>query len=175
MISLDDFVDDVPWAEQNPALAEVPIPDQIEGVRLRRLVTHGDGRGDLTVLLSTQYADFHPLPPHIYLVGAAPGSVRAWVYHKHQDDRLGFTEGNLRVVLYDIRPGSVTFGKLNVIDVGAANRLQVSIPAKVVHGVQNRGAEWARFVNMPTKAYDPAHPDKSRVRPDHPGIPYRFE
>jgi dTDP-4-dehydrorhamnose 3,5-epimerase len=44
----------------------------------------------------------------------------------------------------------------------------------VVHGVQNRGSENAYFINMPTRAYDPAAPDKSRLPANHPGIPYVF-
>jgi dTDP-4-dehydrorhamnose 3,5-epimerase len=125
--------------------------------------------------LSTQYADFNPLPPHVYAVTAAPGSVRAWVFHKRQSDRLAFTNGALRVVLYDLREHSPTFGRLNVLDVGAENKLQLTIPPFVVHGVQNRGAGAATFINMPTRAYDPSYPDKSRLPYDHPGIPYRFE
>jgi glutamate dehydrogenase (NAD(P)+) len=66
-------------------------------------------------------------------------------------------------------------GSLNVIDAGEANKLQLTIPPFVVHAVQNPTDEDAIFVNMPTRAYDPAHPDKSRLPKDHPGIPYRFE
>jgi dTDP-4-dehydrorhamnose 3,5-epimerase len=84
-------------------------------------------------------------------------------------------QGSFRVVLYDLRPDSPTYGVLNVLDVGAANKLQLTIPPFVVHAVQNLGDEDAFFVNMPTRAYDPANPDKSRLPKDHPGIPYRFE
>jgi dTDP-4-dehydrorhamnose 3,5-epimerase len=173
-ISLDEFVDDRPWVDSARPLEDVSIPDQIDGVRLRRLVTSSDNRGDLTVLFSSRLID-DPLPPHIYWVTAAPGSVRAWVFHRRQSDRLAFTNGQLRVVLYDARPGSPTNGKLNIVDVGADNKVQLTIPPFVIHGVHNRGATEATFVNMPTNAYDPATPDKARVRSDHPGIPYRFE
>lgn len=172
-LRLTDFVDDKPWNDDIPFLDDVPVNDQIEGVRLQRLSTRADKRGDLTVLLS---ALKEPIvsPPHIYLVSAEPGSIRAWVYHKRQSDRLAYTNGEIRVVLYDLRTDSPTYQKLNVLDVGAANKVLLTIPPYVVHGVQNRGASAATFVNMPTNAYDPANPDKSRVRYDHPGIPYTF-
>jgi dTDP-4-dehydrorhamnose 3,5-epimerase len=172
-LSLDDFVDDRPWRDDLPLLDDVVIQDQIEGVRLQQLHTRVDGRGDLTVLLSDLKEKIIPAP-HVYWVTAEAGSIRAWVYHKRQSDRLACTNGDIRVVLYDLRPDSPTHGKLNILDVGAANRVTLTIPPFVVHGVHNRGKHAATFVNMPTHEYDPAHPDKSRLPFDHPGIPYRF-
>jgi dTDP-4-dehydrorhamnose 3,5-epimerase len=174
MLSPADFIDDSPWVEEGPFLQEICIDNQIEGVRLNRLVTHKDNRGDLTVLLSDLKGAILPIP-HVYHVTAAPGSIRAWVYHKRQSDRLAYTNGNLRVILYDIRAHSTTHGVLNVIDAGESNKVLLTIPPEVVHGVHNRGIAAATFINMPTRAYDPANPDKSRLPYNHPGIPYRFD
>ena len=174
MIALEDFKDDRPWHPDTVPFADVAIPDQIAGVRLQRLTTNADGRGDLTVLMSHLYDD-SALTPHIYLVTAAARSVRAWVYHKRQSDRLAYTQGTIRVVLFDLRPASATYRTLNILDVGAANKVLLTIPPFVVHGVQNRADEDAQFINMPTRAYDPASPDKSRLAAGHPGIPYVFD
>jgi dTDP-4-dehydrorhamnose 3,5-epimerase len=173
-VTLADFVDDEPWKEDSAAGDDLQIENQIEDVRLQRLVTRSDDRGDLTVLLS-ELREAIVSPPHVYLVTTAPHSVRAWVYHKRQSDRLAYTNGDIRIVLYDLRPQSRTYGQLNVINAGAANMLLLTIPPFVVHGVQNLGAEAAFFVNMPTRAYDPAHPDKSRLPRDYPGIPCRCD
>jgi len=172
-ISLDDFVDDKPWADDAPLLEDVVIERPIEGIRVQRLLTRADSRGHLTVLLSDLEEKVAP-PPHVYWVTAEAGSIRAWFYHKRQIDRLAYTNGDLRVVLYDLRPGSPTHGQLNIVDVGSANKVLLTIPPFLIHGVQNRGKQAATFVNMPTRAYDPAQPDKSRLPFDHPGIPYRF-
>ena len=171
-LKLEEFVDDKPW-ESGPLFESVEIADKIDGVRIQRLDTRADKRGDLTVLLSDLQEAVQP-PPHVYWVTAAAGSIRAWVYHKRQSDRLAFTNGDIRVVLYDLRPDSPTFGKLNVLDVGEKNKVMLTIPPFVIHGVHNRGSQDATFVNMPTRAYDPANPDKLRVPFDHPGIPYSF-
>jgi dTDP-4-dehydrorhamnose 3,5-epimerase len=120
LLSLSDFVDDAPWFEEGPLLPEFRIDNQIDGVRLKRLITHEDKRGSLTVLISNLNEVIAPVP-HVYLVTAAPGSIRAWVYHKRQTDRLAYTNGNLRVVLYDLRTQSTTYRKLNIIDVGESN------------------------------------------------------
>lgn len=173
-VTLDDFVDDTPWLPDGPEFAEVRIDNQIHGVEMRRLEQKADGRGNLVVLMSDRFGETYRTP-HVYLVTAAARSVRAWVYHRRQFDRLAYTLGRLRVVLYDLRPESPTHGALNVIDVGADNKIMLTIPPCVVHAVQNLGDEDTYFVNMPTRAYDPANPDKSRLPKDHPGIPYRFE
>jgi dTDP-4-dehydrorhamnose 3,5-epimerase len=174
MIAIADFIDDTGWNDTTGALAEIAVPDAIDGVRLHRLVRNRDGRGNLTVLGSDHYQQAFSAP-HVYLVTAAAQSVRAWVIHKIQSDRLALFSGTIRVVLYDIRPASPTYGKLNVLDVGADNPAVLTIPPFVVHGVQNRGDTDAQFVNMPTKAYNPADPDKARLPKDHPGIPYVFD
>lgn len=174
MLTLNDFVPDRPWTPNGPEFAEIRIDDQIAGVELRRLEQKADGRGNLVVLMSDRFGEGYTTP-HVYMVTAAARSIRAWVYHKRQSDRLAYTLGRLRVVLYDLRPDSPTHGVVNVLDVGAANKVMLTIPPFVVHAVQNLGDEDAIFVNMPTRAYDPADPDKARLPKDHPGIPYRFE
>lgn len=174
MLTLDDFTPDRPWTPSGPEYAEVTIPNQIAGVNLRRLEQRADGRGNLVVLMSDRFGEAYTTP-HVYLVTAAARSIRAWVYHKRQSDRLAYTQGDLRVVLYDLRPDSPTHGVVNVIDVGAANKIMLTIPPFVVHAVQNRGDQDACFINMPTRAYDPADPDKARLAWDDPRIPYRFE
>jgi dTDP-4-dehydrorhamnose 3,5-epimerase len=174
MITLADFKDDTPWQPRADEFAEIRVENQIAGVEMRRLTAMADGRGNLTVLMSDRFGEAWRTP-HVYLVTAAPHSVRAWVYHKRQSDRLAYTMGQIRVVLYDLRPDSPTHGVLNLLDVGAANPILLTIPPHVVHGVQNLGDAPAQFINMPTRAYDPAYPDKSRLPADHPGIPYRFE
>jgi dTDP-4-dehydrorhamnose 3,5-epimerase len=171
---LGDFTPDQPWTANPDALAQIAMPDAIAGVTLHRLITHGDDRGDLTVLGSDL-----GLPgfaaPHVYLVTAAPGSIRAWVYHRWQDDRLAYTNGEFRIVLFDLRSDSPTSGQMMTINAGAANKVLLRIPAFVAHGVQNRSGETAYFVNMPTRAYDPDRPDKSRLPYGDPRLPYVFD
>ena len=172
--SFADFQDDTPWADESDAFSELIIDNQIDGVRLRRLHSHRDDRGELTVLM-TNLDDPSQQAGHVYHVLAAPGSVRAWVFHKRQHDRLAFVQGEFLVALYDMRPGSPTKGNLNVLEVGAANKVQLTIPPFVVHGCQNLGTAASAFVNMPDVAYDAANPDKSRLPVNHPTIPFRFE
>ncbi len=173
MLNKSDFVQDKPWQDStNPVAAA--IPDLIHGVIVEPLVFRKDGRGQLVELISQRAAPIEEIV-HVYQVYAEPGSVRAWVYHQRQEDRLSYTQGQFRLVLWDIREDSPTFGKLNVFHVGAANPCSITIPRFVVHGLKNDGADTASFVNCPTSWYNPANPDKSRLPIDHPGVPYSFD
>jgi dTDP-4-dehydrorhamnose 3,5-epimerase len=173
LISVEDFIDDAPKVSGVKTAAPSTTKPQIEGVKLFSLSLGKDDRGELNELLTTRDTSIEPIV-HVYQVHCAPHSVRGWVYHKHQTDRLAYTIGTFRVVLFDLRRDSPSYGKLDVFILGRDNRAMLHIPPFVVHGVQNMGDDVASFVNMPTRAYDPAKPDKSRLPIDHPGIPFSF-
>lgn len=149
-------------------------PDIIDGVTATELIANADPRGSLCELLTTRDGLIEPIL-HVYQVTAAPGSIRAWVYHRHQYDRLAFTNGHFEIVLYDIRPGSPTINVLNVFRLGEERPCLLRIPPFVIHAVRNLSNEWFHFINLPTKVYDLKHPDKSRIPWDDPRIPYSFD
>ena len=91
----------------------------IDGVEVTPLETHGDDRGSLVELLTTRDNVIEPVV-YVYQVYAAPGSVRAWNYHEHQEDRLTYTQGDFLIVLYDIRQESPTRNMINELRLGAA-------------------------------------------------------
>ncbi|WP_425990213.1 dTDP-4-dehydrorhamnose 3,5-epimerase family protein [Afipia sp. DC4300-2b1] len=166
----DDFVQDAPVAP-TPAPAATTA-DLIDGVTVTPLVTRADHRGGLTELLTTRDGLSQPIV-HVYEVEAKAGSLRGWVYHRHQSDRLAFTRGRFRVVLLDIRQDSPTFNKLSVLILGKERPRLLRIPPFIVHAVQNLGED-ATFINMPTRVYDPRDPDKCRLPIDDPRIPFSF-
>lgn len=169
----EDFSDDVPFEPQpvpTPLAASGKI---IQDVEITPLIANSDARGSLVEL--SIFDQLSEPVVHVYQVFAEPGSVRAWVYHKRQFDRLAYTAGSFEIVLFDIRKDSPTYRMLNVIHAGERNRGLLRIPPYVVHGVRNIGKEMASFLNMPTRRYDPAHPDKSRLSKKDPRIPYRFD
>ena len=146
----------------------------IHQVTTLELVAHSDQRGSLCELLTTRDGPIDPIV-HVYEVTAEAGSVRAWVYHRRQYDRLAFTQGRFRIALYDIRPDSPTRNMLNVFILGRERPTLLRIPPCVIHGVQNIGGAAATFMNMPTTAYQPGEPDKYRLDAGDNRIPFRFD
>jgi dTDP-4-dehydrorhamnose 3,5-epimerase len=174
-LNLDAFVSDRPSERHGRGfIGEAAQPSLIDGVELTGLIRNEDARGSLHELLTTRDGPIEPIV-HVYQVSAAPGSIRAWVYHCHQYDRLAFTNGDIEVVLHDPRPGSRTLHHLNVLKVGKNHPCLLRIPPYVVHGVRNNGAEWAHFTNMPTNVFQPDRPDKFRLPYGDPRVPYTFE
>ena len=176
-LSLDDFVPDRPKPSPRTAVPGhqiAPVSELIDGLTASPLTGNADERGSLFELLTTRDGPIEPIV-HVYQVKAAPGSIRAWVYHRHQFDRLAFTMGQFEVVLYDCRPDSPTLNRLNVFALGAQQPTLLRIPPFVIHGVCNRGKETGYFVNMPTMPYFRDRPDKSRLPYGDARVPYVFD
>jgi dTDP-4-dehydrorhamnose 3,5-epimerase len=173
-LRLDDFVPDAP-KRRPAAAASVTTEDLglIDGLSVTPLQSSDDERGSLFELLTTRDAEIEPIV-HVYQVLTKPGSIRAWVYHRHQFDRLAFTMGSFEVALYDARPESPTARRLNVFALGAARPALLRIPPLVVHGVRNGSSQVSSFVNLPTRAYRHDVPDKLRLPYGDPRVPHRF-
>ena len=170
---LSDFKPDAPWGDNKINLREEKTTS-IDGLLVTPLINHGDHRGYLTELLTNRDQEIEPIV-HVYQVHAAPGSIRGWVYHNHQLDRLTFTEGEFSLVLCDIRENSKTHGEILRLDIGKDNPCMVTIPKQVAHLLRNSGNEMACFVNLPTRAFDLSNPDKSRLPYPDSRIPFEFD
>lgn len=151
------------------------LQELITGVRVRYAVTHPDDRGTLTEVYNSAW-DFSDAPlVYVYQATIRPGKVKGWVKHLLQDDRVFTSRGTIKWALYDDRADSPTYKALNVIYMSEHNRGLVLIPRGVYHAAQNVGHTDALFMNMPTRAYNHADPDKYRLPPNNDLIPYRFD
>ena len=140
-LTLDDFIGDAPWETPHEA-PDFEIDNLIDGVRIQPLVNARYKAGSPYELLTLRPMHGRETAPeaipHVYRVYAPPGAERGWIYHKRQHDRLTFTEGHFRFVLYDIRSDSPTCGVINELDLGAERPAMLTIPPFVVHGVKNQ-------------------------------------
>jgi dTDP-4-dehydrorhamnose 3,5-epimerase len=145
----------------------------IEGVDVRPAVTHADELGTVCEIWDERW-NFAPGPvPFVYTITIRPGRAKGWIVHEHQDDRLFFVSGSARVALYDARAESSTHGLVNVHHLGVNRRAIIRIPAGVFHALRNIGTDDVVFVNLPTRSYEHANPDKHRLPLDTDQIPYR--
>lgn len=150
------------------------VAPAIDGVRVRRAVTHPDARGTVCEILSADW-DFSDKPlVYVYEITIRPGVVKGWIKHDLQDDRLFTMEGAIRVVLYDARPDSPTRGLVTDQCFDDHSRAIVLIPAGVWHAIGNVGLTDARLVNCPTRAYHHEAPDKWDLPLDTDEIPFTF-
>ncbi len=143
----------------------------IEGVRTKVLKVIPDERGRLMEMLRNDDPLFVKFG-QIYLTTAYPGVVKGWHYHKKQIDNFIVVRGMMKIVLYDQREGSVTYGEVNEFFLGDHQPLLLQIPAGVCHGFKCVGEHEAMVINCPTETYRYDDPDEYRIEPHDKNIPY---
>ena len=143
----------------------------INGVMIKKLKVIADERGRLMEILRSDDPMFKAFG-QVYMTTAYPGVVKGWHYHKKQEDNMAVLRGMMKIVLYDARSGSSTFGQVNEIFAGEHRPVLVHIPPYVYHGFKCVSSEEAIVVNVPTALYDYREPDEFRVHPHDNDIPY---
>jgi len=146
----------------------------IHGVEVREATTIADERGEICEIFNPAWGVLPEPLVYAYLTAVQPGRIKGWVYHRLQHDRLFVAKGRLKIVLHDLRDDSPTRGMTNELCLTERNRGLVVIPVLVAHAVQNVGDCEALFVNLPTRPYDHANPDKYRIAIESGAIPYDF-
>lgn len=145
----------------------------VHDVVVKTLVTHSDDRGFFREVLRDDdglLACFGQTS----VTKTYPGIIKAFHWHKMQDDLWYVASGMVRVVLYDRRENSPTYGVTQEIFAGDENPVLVLIPAGVAHGYQVLGSKPALLLYHTTRSYDPTCPDEERIDWDDPQIGFSW-
>ncbi|MEO0108702.1 MAG: dTDP-4-dehydrorhamnose 3,5-epimerase family protein [candidate division WOR-3 bacterium] len=143
----------------------------IDGVVVKKLRLIPDERGYLMELLRADDEIFEKFG-QVYVSVVYPGVVKGWHYHKNQTDHIAVVKGMAKLVLYDRREASPTFGQVREFFIGELNPTLVKVPPLVLHGMKGIGTEPAYFINCPTEVYNYEKPDEYRVDPNDSSVPY---
>lgn len=160
----------------------------IDGVKLRMLgPLHADHRGSLLEVIDAvrpnavgKLDSFWAEPiVYAYRFIVRPGRIKGWGMHMLQTDRYLCLSGRLRVVLYQSAIDPEELAGQRDADARLAEFYftdetpgLLAIPPGVWHADQNVGDTDAVVINFPTRAYDPASPDKYRIDPHSGEIPF---
>jgi dTDP-4-dehydrorhamnose 3,5-epimerase len=146
----------------------------IYGVIIKKLKVIPDERGRLMEILRSDDNFFEKFG-QVYMTTAYPGAVKGWHYHKKQYDNMAVVKGMMKIVLYDSRKESATFGEVNEIIAGIHNPVLVHIPPFVYHGFKCISEDEAIVVNTPTEVYNYKEPDEFRLPAHDNDIPYSWD
>ena len=102
--------------------------------------------------------------------GNPPELIKAFHWHRRQWDYWDIIQGNARVVLVDLREGSPTEGRVQVLFLGENSPRMVAIPPLVAHGYQALDLRDVILNYYTTEPYDPADPDEGRIPWNDPRI-----
>ena len=131
----------------------------IEGVKFRptRPVPHEDGH--VTEVARASWDILSAPIVQVHVTTTFPGRIRAWGLHQFTTDRLFVVTGLVKIIIFDGRRDSSTYGKLNEFTVSEKNPGLVVIPPNLYHGWKNIGVSDAILINMPDRMYQYDAPD----------------
>jgi dTDP-4-dehydrorhamnose 3,5-epimerase len=150
----------------------------IEGLLFRptRPVPHEDGHVSEVARVDWE-AISNPIV-QVHITTTYSGRIRAWGLHERSTDRLFVVSGLVKIVVFDGRRDSSTFGLINEFTVSEKNPGLLVIPPNLYHGWKNIGTTEAIIINMPDKMYNYDKPDALDLPWDSEAaqriIPYRF-
>ncbi len=144
----------------------------IEGVIVKPLKKIMDERGVVMHMLRKDDPVFEGFG-EIYFSVIFPGAVKAWHLHKEMTLNYAVVSGNIKLVLYDQRPGSKTKGVLQELFIGDDNYCLVKVPPGVVNGFKAVGNVKAIVANCATVPHDPA--ELVRIDPFDKKIGYDWD
>jgi len=150
--------------------------DLIEGVAVKTFPIWPDDRGYFLEIARLGEGFVQPFPHSRTQVSAAlnyPGIIKAFHFHKFQNDYWVPAAGLLQVALVDLRRGSSTFGKKNTLYIGALRPWQLLIPPGVAHGYKVIGEQNSVLVYITDQTYNPS--DEGRIPYNDTGIAYDWE
>jgi dTDP-4-dehydrorhamnose 3,5-epimerase len=167
--------------EFRSAAKAYPKPEPIEGVRVLKLPRSTDDRGFFIELFRARanHAGSRPLAEFFegvavvqtnFSIVDAGNHIKGLHYHLKQDDIWFFPPpSKAKVVLYDVRKDSPTFGRTQAVVAGGGSDVLVRIPAGVAHGYRplTNPCSLLYFV---TETFDPDAPDEYRIAWDHPAV-----
>lgn len=150
------------------------LQEPIGGVQLIEVRNVIANSGYTTEVLRRDWFGADVVIDQVFQVTLGPHGISAWHVHLDTTDRLFVNTGQVKIALYDSRPGSPTRGLVNEFRLGERRPGLVVIPAGVWHGVQNLQATESRVLNLVDVAYEYEDPDHWRLPADTAEIPYSF-
>ncbi len=141
----------------------------VNDVKLFPLKKIIDERGAVMHMLRSDQPHFQGCG-EIYFSLVKHAVVKGWKLHKEISQSMAVPEGTIRIVVYDPRKDSSTFGNFQVIDFGESNYSLVQLPPNVWYAFQAVSDGHAIITNCTTA---PHRPDESETLPlDTPLIPF---
>ncbi len=144
----------------------------IAGVVVKGLKQIPDERGKIMHMLREDDPDFERFG-EIYFSVVYPGVVKGWHVHKRMTLNYAVISGMIKLVLYDGRKKSKTFGQIQEIFMGEDNYILVKIPAGVTNGFKGIGRKTAIVANCSTIPHSPD--EIIRIDPFKNDIPYNWD
>ncbi len=126
----------------------------INDIVVNDLIKNSDNRGWLIELFRKDQIDKAIYPEMSYISLTYPGITRGPHEHMEQTDYFCFLgSSNFRLLLWDTRKESLTYGNMMVLEIGESEPKIVIVPPGIVHAYKNIGKVPGLVINLPNKLY----------------------
>ncbi len=125
---------------------------EINGIIIKPLIKHEDNRGWLIELFRKDIIS-EITPAMCYISLTYPEVVRGPHEHLEQTDYFCFFSSTFKLILWDNRKDSSTYGNKMSLKAGENDPKIVIVPPGVVHAYKNIGNKAGMVVNFPDKLY----------------------
>ena len=143
----------------------------IQDVKIVKKQVINDDRGKIVHMLRNDDKNFLKFG-EIYFSYVYPDMIKAWHIHKKMTLNYVAAFGKVKLVLYDDRKNSKTFGKIQEIFLSNQNHLLVSIPPNIWNGFTSADENLAVLANCSDIPHDKT--EISRLDFDDPKFPYNW-
>lgn len=143
----------------------------INGVKIIQKKVITDDRGKILHMLRADDSNFKKFG-EIYFSYVNPKKIKAWHIHKKMTLNYVAAFGKIKLVLYDDRKNSDTFGEVQEIFLSNENHLLVSIPPYIWNGFTSADDNLAVLANCSDIPHDKE--EISRLDYNDPKFPYNW-
>ncbi|MFH1428867.1 MAG: dTDP-4-dehydrorhamnose 3,5-epimerase [Candidatus Margulisiibacteriota bacterium] len=130
------------------------MDSMIQGVIIEPLTQISDELGNVRHMLRCDSKHFTQFG-EVYFSEIKTGAVKAWKRHLKMTQRFAVPAGMIRLVLFDNKNDSVTFKKIEVLEIGEHIYNLVIIPPLVWYGFKCISSHTALIANCTDIPHDP--------------------
>ncbi|KJR41805.1 CDP-glucose 4,6-dehydratase, partial [Candidatus Magnetoovum chiemensis] len=130
----------------------------IDGLIISQLKQIKDERGMVMHMIKEESNLFERFG-EIYFSLIKPGAIKAWKQHLKMTQLFAVPVGTIKLVLFDARKASLTYGMIDEIHTGEDNYCLIKIPPLLVYGFKGISHSPALIANLTDM---PHNPDESK-------------
>ena len=134
----------------------------IDGVSIQRLKQIVDERGKVMHMLRADSPLFTKFG-EIYFSVVNPGVAKAWKKHLRMTQHFAVPVGMIRLVIYDDRNNSISYGRVEIFDIGEENYCLIKIPPLVWYGFKGISSLPALIANCTDIPHDPTEVERAEL------------
>tara|TARA_B100000965_G_C19304802_1_gene631776 strand:+ start:142 stop:600 length:459 start_codon:yes stop_codon:yes gene_type:complete len=128
--------------------------ENIEGMSVRNLRIIENEKGSVLHMIRSDSEHFKRFG-EIYFSEVMPDTVKGWKKHKKTTQNFVVPVGRIKLVLYDQRPESETFGMITEIELGRNDYKMVTFPPELWYGFKGLSRDKSIIANLIDHPHDP--------------------